>query len=152
MNTCPDFFGNYKEEEDILEKNEIIDEEKNTININEIQNENSNIENNDENVKNFDEDLNIKKSESMSVTTQDTNNTFCLELSHKSKSFESKNDYNKEKEIDNIINNDDNNLNINSDINNKSNNKQKKKKEKEQKLFLYDTVKKKEEKAKYNNQ
>ena len=146
LNTCPDFFGNYKEEEDILEKNEIIDEEKNTININEIQNENSNIENNDENVKNFDEDLNIKKSESMSVTTQDTNNTFCLELSHKSKSFESKNDYNKEKEIDNVINNDDNNLNINSDINNKSNNKQKKKKEKEQKLFLYDTVKKKKKK------
>ena len=146
LNTCPDFFGNYKEEENVLEKNEIIDEEKNMININEIEKENNNIENNDENVKNFDEDLNIKKSESMSVTTQDTNNTFCLELSHKSKSFESKNDYNKEKEIDNVINNDDNNLNINSDINNKSNNKQKKKKEKEQKLFLYDTVKKKKKK------
>ena len=146
LNTCPDFFGNYKEEENILEKNEIIDEEKNTLNINEIQNEKNNIENNDENVKNFDEDLNIKKSESMSVTTQDTNNTFCLELSHKSKSFESKNDYNKEKEIDNVINNDENNLNINNDINNKNNNKQKKKKEKEQKLFLYDTVKKKKKK------
>ena len=72
----------------IMDKNdkEIFDEEKNiiniNININEIQKEN-----NDENIniKNFEEDLTIKKSESMSMTTQDTNNTISLELSQKSK-------------------------------------------------------------------
>ena len=146
LNTCSDFFGNYKEEEENInniENKEIIEEEKNIININEIQKEN-NVENNDENInlKNFEEDLTIKKSESMSVTTQDTNNTISLELSQKSKSFELK----KENEIN--VNTEDNNLNSNNELNlnNKSNNKQKKKKEKEQKLFLYDTVKKKKKK------
>ena len=147
LNTCTDFYANYKEEEEninnIMDKNdkEIFDEEKNiiniNININEIQKEN-----NDENIniKNFEEDLTIKKSESMSMTTQDTNNTISLELSQKSKSFEIK----KEKEINDNI--EDNNLNSNIELNNKNNNKQKKKKEKEQKLFLYDTVKKKKKK------
>ena len=156
LNTCPDFYEKFKEEkeeEKIVEKNEIIDEEKNVININEIQKENNNdlenIENNDENLKNFDDDLSMKKSESMSITTQDTNNiNVSLEIK-KSKSSELKNEYDKEKEKENDNgdnNNDESNININNDSNNKNNNKQKKKKEKEQKLFLYDTVKKKKKK------
>ena len=156
LNTCPDFYEKFKEEkeeEKIIEKNEIIGEEKNVININEIQKENNNdlenIENNDENLKNFDDDLSMKKSESMSITTQDTNNiNVSLEIK-KSKSSELKNEYDKEKEKENDNgdnNNDESNININNDSNNKNNNKQKKKKEKEQKLFLYDTVKKKKKK------
>ena len=137
LNNCLDFYEKYNQEDNIIEKNEIIIKEDEKI-----KNEENIIKQNDEIII---DDLNLIKSESMSITTQDTNNiiNINLETQIKAKSSDLKNE--------NIISSD-NNENNNSSSNNDSNNKinSKKKKEKVQKFFLFDTVKKKKKKSNSN--
>ena len=157
LNNCLDFYEKYKENEIVIEKNEIkkeeekIKKEEDEVNINiNIKEENKEKEkekekNNDNNSVN---DLDIKKSETMSLTTQDTNNNININLETplKAKSSDLKNEYNNENDNDN--DNSENNSNINSKNNssNKNSSKQKKKKE----MFLFSTVKKTKKKLNSN--
>ena len=141
LNNCLDFFEKYKEENIIIEKNEIKEEEKIVSGENRIEVEQAQKENEDVNdkIENKEDDLDLRKSESMSITTQDTNNIISssnLDIIQKAKSSELICDDTNEKDI-----------NDNSNSNNKNSSKKKKKPEKEQKFFLFDTVKKKKKKS-----
>ena len=141
LNNCLDFFEKYKEENIIIEKNEIKEEEKIVGEENKIEVEQAQKENEDVNdkIENKEDDLDLRKSESMSITTQDTNNIISssnLDIIQKAKSSELICDDTNEKDI-----------NDNSNSNNKNSSKKKKKPEKEQKFFLFDTVKKKKKKS-----
>ena len=141
LNNCLDFFEKYKEENIIIEKNEIKEEEKIVSGENKIEVEQAQKENEDVNdkIENKEDDLDLRKSESMSITTQDTNNIISssnLDIIQKAKSSELICDDTNEKDI-----------NDNSNSNNKNSSKKKKKPEKEQKFFLFDTVKKKKKKS-----
>ena len=146
LNNCLDFFEKYKEENIIIEKNEIKEEEKIVSGENRIEVEQSQKENEDVNdkIENKEDDLDLRKSESMSITTQDTNNIISsnLDITPKAKSSELICDDTNEKDI-----NDNSNSNSNNNSNNKNSSKKKKKPEKEQKFFLFDTVKKKKKKS-----
>ena len=147
LNNCLDFFEKYKEENIIIEKNEIKEEEKIVSGENKIEVEQAQKENEDVNDKleNKEDDLDLRKSESMSITTQDTNNIISssnLDIIQKAKSSELICDDTNEKDI-----NDNSNSNSNNNSNNKNSSKKKKKPEKEQKFFLFDTVKKKKKKS-----
>ena len=146
LNNCLDFFEKYKEENIIIEKNEIKEEEKIVGEENKIEVEQAQKENEDVNDKkeNKEDDLDLRKSESMSITTQDTNNIISsnLDITPKAKSSELICDDTNEKDI-----NDNSNSNSNNNSNNKNSSKKKKKPEKEQKFFLFDTVKKKKKKS-----
>ena len=153
LNNCLDFYEKFQEDNKIIEQNEIKKEEElikeeNNIKIN-IKEEPK------EEVKNLDnisdDDLSLKKSESLSITTQDTNLNninLSLETPEKAKSSDLKKKYNNENENEND-NSDNKKSNNNSE--NKSGSKQKKKREKEQTFFLFDTVKKKKKKSNSNN-
>ena len=153
LNNCLDFYEKYTEDEKATEKKEkkeiIKEEEKINNNINNINNININeikedLKENDGD--NSDNELNMKKSESMSVTTQDTNNNIniILDTPSKAKSSELKNEHND----DTNENSENNNSNSNNNSSNKNNSQKKKKKE--QKFFLFDTVKKKKKKTNSN--
>ncbi len=147
LNNCLDFFEKYKEENIIIEKNEIKEEEKIVSEENKIEVEQAQKENEDVNdkIENKEDDLDLRKSESMSITTQDTNNIISssnLDIIQKAKSSELICDDTNEKDI-----NDNSNSNSNNNSNNKNSSKKKKKPEKEQKFFLFDTVKKKKKKS-----
>ena len=146
LNNCLDFFEKYKEENIIIEKNEIKEEEKIVGEENKIEVEQAQKENEDVNdkIENKEDDLDLRKSESMSITTQDTNNIISsnLDITPKAKSSELICDDTNEKDI-----NDNSNSNSNNNSNNKNSPKKKKKPEKEQKFFLFDTVKKKKKKS-----
>ena len=147
LNNCLDFFEKYKEENIIIEKNEIKEEEKIVSGENRIEVEQAQKENEDVNdkIENKEDDLDLRKSESMSITTQDTNNIISssnLDIIQKAKSSELICDDTNEKDI-----NDNSNSNSNNNSNNKNSSKKKKKPEKEQKFFLFDTVKKKKKKS-----
>ena len=147
LNNCLDFFEKYKEENIIIEKNEIKEEEKIVGEENKIEVEQAQKENEDVNdkIENKEDDLDLRKSESMSITTQDTNNIISssnLDITPKAKSSELICDDTNEKDI-----NDNSNSNSNNNSNNKNSSKKKKKPEKEQKFFLFDTVKKKKKKS-----
>ena len=147
LNNCLDFFEKYKEENIIIEKNEIKEEEKIVGEENKIEVEQAQKENEDVNdkIENKEDDLDLRKSESMSITTQDTNNIISssnLDIIQKAKSSELICDDTNEKDI-----NDNSNSNSNNNSNNKNSSKKKKKPEKEQKFFLFDTVKKKKKKS-----
>ena len=146
LNNCLDFFEKYKEENIIIEKNEIKEEEKIVSGENRIEVEQAQKENEDVNdkIENKEDDLDLRKSESMSITTQDTNNIISsnLDITPKAKSSELICDDTNEKDI-----NDNSNSNSNNNSNNKNSSKKKKKPEKEQKFFLFDTVKKKKKKS-----
>ena len=146
LNNCLDFFEKYKEVNIIIEKNEIKEEEKIVGEENKIEVEQAQKENEDVNDKkeNKEDDLDLRKSESMSITTQDTNNIISsnLDITPKAKSSELICDDTNEKDI-----NDNSNSNSNNNSNNKNSSKKKKKPEKEQKFFLFDTVKKKKKKS-----
>ena len=147
LNNCLDFFEKYKEENIIIEKNEIKEEEKIVSGENKIEVEQAQKENEDVNdkIENKEDDLDLRKSESMSITTQDTNNIISssnLDIIQKAKSSELICDDTNEKDI-----NDNSNSNSNNNSNNKNSSKKKKKPEKEQKFFLFDTVKKKKKKS-----
>ena len=147
LNNCLDFFEKYKEENIIIEKNEIKEEEKIVSEANKIEVEQAQKENEDVNdkIENKEDDLDLRKSESMSITTQDTNNIISssnLDIIQKAKSSELICDDTNEKDI-----NDNSNSNSNNNSNNKNSSKKKKKPEKEQKFFLFDTVKKKKKKS-----
>ena len=146
LNNCLDFFEKYKEENIIIEKNEIKEEEKIVSEANKIEVEQAQKENEDVNdkIENKEDDLDLRKSESMSITTQDTNNIISsnLDITPKAKSSELICDDTNEKDI-----NDNSNSNSNNNSNNKNSSKKKKKPEKEQKFFLFDTVKKKKKKS-----
>jgi DNA polymerase sigma len=147
LNNCLDFFEKYKEENIIIEKNEIKEEEKivsgeNIIEVEQAQKENEDV---NDKIENKEDDLDLRKSESMSITTQDTNNIISssnLDIIQKAKSSELICDDTNEKDI-----NDNSNSNSNNNSNNKNSSKKKKKPEKEQKFFLFDTVKKKKKKS-----
>ena len=147
LNNCLDFFEKYKEENIIIEKNEIKEEEKIVSGENRIEVEQAQKENEDVNdkIENKEDDLDLRKFESMSITTQDTNNIISssnLDIIQKAKSSELICDDTNEKDI-----NDNSNSNSNNNSNNKNSSKKKKKPEKEQKFFLFDTVKKKKKKS-----
>ena len=147
LNNCLDFFEKYKEENIIIEKNEIKEEEKIVSGENRIEVEQAQKENEDVNdkIENKEDDLDLRKSESMTITTQDTNNIISssnLDIIQKAKSSELICDDTNEKDI-----NDNSNSNSNNNSNNKNSSKKKKKPEKEQKFFLFDTVKKKKKKS-----
>ena len=147
LNNCLDFFEKYKEVNIIIEKNEIKEEEKIVGEENKIEVEQAQKENEDVNdkIENKEDDLDLRKSESMSITTQDTNNIISssnLDIIQKAKSSELICDDTNEKDI-----NDNSNSNSNNNSNNKNSSKKKKKPEKEQKFFLFDTVKKKKKKS-----
>ena len=146
LNNCLDFFEKYKEVNIIIEKNEIKEEEKIVGEENKIEVEQAQKENEDVNdkIENKEDDLDLRKSESMSITTQDTNNIISsnLDITPKAKSSELICDDTNEKDI-----NDNSNSNSNNNSNNKNSSKKKKKPEKEQKFFLFDTVKKKKKKS-----
>ena len=147
LNNCLDFFEKYKEENIIIEKNEIKEEEKIVSGENRIEVEQAQKENEDVNdkIENKEDDLDLRKSESMSITTQDTNNIISssnLDIIQKAKSSELICDDTNEKDI-----NYNSNSNSNNNSNNKNSSKKKKKPEKEQKFFLFDTVKKKKKKS-----
>ena len=151
LNNCLDFYEKFQEDNKITEPKEIkkeeeLKKEENDIKIN-IKEEIKEKENNLDNIS--DDDLTLKKSESVSITTQDTNNNInlSLETPEKSKSSDLKNEFSKENENDNS----DNKITNSNNSNNKSGSKQKKKKEKEQTFFLFDTVKKKKKKSNLNN-
>ena len=162
LNTCLDFYEQFKEEEKITEKNEILNEEEkkeekkeeekeeNKINdedVKEIKTEKEEKEKEEEkDIDNIEDELDLKKSESMSITTQDTNNiniNINLDL-QKAKSTEFKSD--KKNENENYDNNKSNN-NSNNNSSNKNSSKKEKKNKKKQNFFLFDTVKKKKEKS-----
>ena len=157
LNNCLDFYEKYKEDEVISDKNEIKQEEEkkemnnedNKINFDikeetKEKEEKEKIENEIDNVS--ENDLSIKKSESMSVTTQDTNNNINLNLDtpSKAKSSELKNEYNNENDNDN------NDINNNSNDKNNSSNKNSSKKKKKKEMFLFATVKKSKKKSNSN--
>ena len=134
---------NEDEEKDKISNNNnnIIDEEKENINI--IK------ENNSNNIK-FD----INKSDSNISKENDLEKSDSLSLSIKSENLSSEID--KTTTTTNTIDNNNNNKNNEQkkdDINNnnKDNSKSKKKKEKEQTFFLFDTVKKKKKKTNHNS-
>ena len=158
LNNCLDFYEKYKKDEinnTINEKEDIKD----NLNKEENSNNNNNINNNiiikeeqkekevneinDEKNNSDNEDSLTKKSESMTITTQDSNNNININLEippseekNSDLTLKQKNDNDNESETNNI----------NNDSNSKNNVKQKKKKEKEQNFFLFDTVKKKKKK------
>ena len=160
LNTCLDFYEQFKEEEEkTKEKNEIKNEEEkeeekkekekedNKINNEEIKKEKEKEKEKD--VDNIEDELDLKKSESMSITTQDTNNiniNINLDPLPKAKSSELKCDKNNENENDDNENHKTNNNSKNNSSNKNSSNKEKKNKKK-QNFFLFDTVKKKKEKS-----
>ena len=153
LNNCLDFYEKFQEDNKIIEQNEIKKEEElikeeNNIKIN-IKEEPKEEVNNLDNIS--DDDLSLKKSESLSITTQDTNINninLSLETPEKAKSSDLRKKYNNENENEND-NSDNKKSNNNSE--NKSGSKQKKKREKEQTFFLFDTVKKKKKKSNSNN-
>ena len=154
LNNCLDFYEKYKEDEIVPEKKEIIKEEEkikdeeNSINVKEEEEKEDKKEKGENDLYISDNDLNLKKYESMSVTTQDTNNNninIVLETPTKAKSSDLKNDFSNENDSS-----ENNNTNSNNNSSNKNNSKQKKKKEKEQTFFLFDTVKKKKKKSNSN--
>ena len=121
-----DFFEKYKEENIIIEKNEIKEEEKIVSGENKIEVEQAQKENEDVNdkIENKEDDLDLRKSESMSITTQDTNNIISssnLDIIQKAKSSELICDDTNEKDI-----NDNSNSNSNNNSNNKNSSKKKK--------------------------
>ena len=145
LNNCLDFYEKYKKDEinnTINEKEDIKDnlnkEENNNNNINnniiikEEQKEKEVNEINDEKNNSDNEDSLTKKSESMTITTQDSNNNININLEvppseekNSDLTLKQKNDNDNESETNNI----------NNDSNSKNNVKQKKKKEKKAKYY-----------------